>query len=124
MSVFKELLEYKINNPHDRLVKLLKFLDRKAHDTINHCIQQSTAVGYQIIAKFLLEQHGDPHCRLCAYRKEIKSWLILKPGDSVAYRKFYTFLIKFASIMSCQQQNSFDTSDFLVTMMSKLKATR
>ena len=30
---------------------------------------------------------------MAAYRKEIKVWPSLKPGDSSAYPKFYSFLI-------------------------------
>ena len=120
MPVFKEAVEYKINDPCDRFVRFLKFTEGEAKDTIKHCIQQSLAVGYQR-AKLLLEQHyGDPHHILYALRNEIKSWPILKPGVSVAYQKLYNFLIKYESIMLCQQQNFLDTPDVLVTSTLKL----
>ena len=39
-SGFKEFAEYKIDDTHCRLVRLLKFPEEEAKDTIKHCIQQ------------------------------------------------------------------------------------
>ena len=72
MSSFKEATECKIDDPHGRLVHLLKFTYGEAKETIQHCIQQLPEVGYRL-AKTLLEEHyGNPHRILVAYRKEIK----------------------------------------------------
>ena len=40
MSVFKEVVEYKIDDPHGRLVRLLKYTEGEARETLKHCIQQ------------------------------------------------------------------------------------
>ena len=40
MSVFKEVLEYKIGDPQGRLVRLLKYTEGEARETLKHCIQQ------------------------------------------------------------------------------------
>ena len=99
MSVFKEAAEYKIDNPHRRLVQLFQYTKGEARETIKHCIQQPVDTGYDR-AKLLLEQHyGDPHRILVAYKREIKGWPSLT-CDSSAYRKFYNFLINCESIMS------------------------
>ena len=120
MSSFRETVEYKINDPHGRLVRLLKLTDGKAKEIDRLCIQQPSEIGYRL-AKSLLEDHyGNPHRILAAYRKEIKSWTPLKPGNPTAYRKFCNFLIKCDSIMSCQQWNSLDTPDVLCSLVSKL----
>ena len=120
MSGFKEAVEYKIDDPHRRLVRLLKYTEGEARETIKNCIQQPVDIGYDR-AKLLLDQHyGDPHRILAAYRKEIKGWLLLKPGDSSAYWKFYNFLIKCESIMSRQRWNSLSSPDILCTLTSKL----
>ena len=80
MSSFRETVEYKINDPHGRLVRLLKFTDGKAKEIDRHCIQQPSEIGYRL-AKSLLEDHyGNPHRILAAYQKEIKSWTPLKQG--------------------------------------------
>ena len=67
MSVFKKAVEYKIDDPHRRLVRLLKYTEGEARETIKHYIQQPVDIGYDR-AKLLLEQHyGDPHSILAAY---------------------------------------------------------
>ena len=120
MTVFKEAVEYKIDDPHRRLVRLLKYTEGEARETIKHCIQQPVDIGYDR-AKLLLEQHyGDPHRILAAYRKEIKGWPSLKPGDSSANPKFYNFSIKCESIMSRQRWNSLNSPDIICTVTSKL----
>ena len=109
MSSFREVVECKTDDPHGRLVQLLKFTDEEPKETIRHCIQQPSEIRHRL-AKSLLEDHyGNPHQILAAYRKEIKSWTLLKPEDSIAYSKFYNFSIKCGSIMSCQQWNSLHT---------------
>ena len=80
MSSFTEAVERKVDDLHGRLVQLLKFTDGEAKETIRHCIQQPSEIGYRL-AKSLLEDHyGNPRHILAAYRKEIKSWTPLKPG--------------------------------------------
>ena len=109
MSSFREAVECKV-----------EFTDGEAKETIRHCIQKPSDLGYRL-AKSLLEHHyGNPHRILAAYQNEIKSWTPLKPGDSTAYRKFYHFLIKCDSIISRQQWNSLDTPDVLCSLVSKL----
>ena len=90
MSSFKEAVECKIDDPHGRLVHLLKFTDGEAKETIQHCIQQSPEVGYGL-AKTLLEEHyRNPHRILVAYGKEIQSWASLKQEDSSHIGNFTT----------------------------------
>ena len=120
MSLFKEAVEYKIDEPHWRLVQLLKYTEGEARETIKHCIQQPVDIRYDR-AKLLLEQpYGDPRRILAAYRKEIKGWPSLKPGNSSSHWKFHNFLIKCESTMSQQQWNSLNSPDILYTPISKL----
>ena len=91
ISVFREVVEFKIDG---RLVRLLKYNKGEARDSIKHYIQQTPEAGYQK-AKLLLERLGDPHRILLAYRKEMRGWPSLKNGDSAGYRRSYNFLIKF-----------------------------
>ena len=41
ISVFREVMELKIDDPHDRLVRFLKYTEGEIRDTIKHCIQQT-----------------------------------------------------------------------------------
>ena len=98
ISVFREVVELKIDDSHGRLVRLLKNTEGEARDSIKHYIQQTPEAGYQK-AKLLLERLGDPHQILPAYRKEMGGWPSLKNGDSGGYRSSYNFLIKCESII-------------------------
>ena len=89
-----------IHDSNGRFVQILKYTEGEARETIKHCIQQAVDIGYDRTKLLLEQQYGDPHRILAAYRKEIKGWSSLKPGDSSAYLKFYNFLIKCESIMS------------------------
>ena len=71
--MFREVVELKIDDSHGRLVRLLKYTDGEARDSIKHYIQQAPEAGYQK-TKLLLERLGDPHRILIAYMKEIRGW--------------------------------------------------
>ena len=103
MSSFREAVDRKTDDPHGRLFRLLKFADGEAKETIKHCVQQLSEIGYRLTKSLLENHYGNPHRILAAYQKEIRSWTPLEPGNSTAYRKFYSFLIKSDSIMSRQQ---------------------
>ena len=87
------MVELKIDDPHDRLVWLLKYTEGEARDTIKHCVQQTPEAGYQNV-KLLLEKHGDLHLILAAYRKEIRGWPPSpknKPCLNQVKQRFYNF---------------------------------
>ena len=44
MSTFREAVERQIDDPHGRLVRLLKFTDGEVKGTIRHCIQQPSEI--------------------------------------------------------------------------------
>ena len=120
MSTFQEAVEQKIDDPHGRLIRFIKFTEGEAKETIRHCIQQPAETGYKM-AKALLERHyGNPHRIMAAYRREIKTWPPLKPGEAIGYQKFYNFLIKCDCILSNQNWNALDTPDVLCMLISKL----
>ena len=48
LSSFREAVESKIDDPLGRLVQLLKFADGEAKETIRHCIQQPSEIGYRL----------------------------------------------------------------------------
>ena len=103
ISVFREVVELKIDDPHGRLVWLLKYVEGEARDTIKGCIQQTSETGYWK-AKLLWERHygDDPHLILAAYRKEI-GWPSLKSGDSAGTEGFTTSSLSVKA--SCQDSS-------------------
>ena len=52
----------------------------------------SSKEGYETAKQMMHKLYGDPHRVIAAYRKEIKQWPQIKPGDAEAYRKFHNFL--------------------------------
>ena len=64
--------------------------------------------------------YGDPHRVIAAYRKEIKQWPQMKPGDAEAYRKFYNFLLKCENITQMQAWGVLDTPEIMCMLLSKI----
>ena len=82
MSIFKEVIEYRIEAPTARLIRLIEYTDGESRQLIYSCVQQPTCLSYQN-AKMLLEKwYRDTHRMYESYRKEIKNWLPMK------YREF------------------------------------
>ena len=94
MALFKEDVESKLEDPRGRLIRLLKYTSGEAKELINHCIQLPSIEGFKY-AKYLLEKvYGIPQKILASYRKEIKQWPQIRFGDTRAFQKFHTFLLK------------------------------
>ena len=70
------------------------------------------------------DENGDPHKILTAYRQEIKKWPQLKPGDTVAYRKFFCFLIKCESLADETNWSVLNSLELLCMLISKLATSR
>ena len=94
MALFKGFVESKVEDPRERLIRLLKYISGEAKELINHCIQFPSNEGFKY-AKYLLEKvYGNSHKITASYRKEIKQWPQFKFEDASAFQKFYTFLVK------------------------------
>ena len=94
MALFKEDVESKLEDPRGRLIRLLNYTSGEAKELINHCIQLPSNEGFKY-AKYMLEKvYGIPQKILASYRKEIKQWPQIRFGDTRAFQKFHTFLLK------------------------------
>ena len=90
MALFKEAVESKLEDPRERLIRLLKYTSGETKKLINHCIQLSSNECFKY-AEYLLEKvYENPHKILASYRKEIKQWPQIKFGDARAFWKFHT----------------------------------
>ena len=69
---------------------------------VKNCIQFSPKEGYQTAKQMMHKLYRDPHRVIAAYRKEIKQWPQIKPGDAEAYKKFHNFLLKCENITHLQ----------------------
>ena len=113
MALFKEAVESKLEDPRERLIRLLKYTSGETKKLINHCIQLSSNECFKY-AEYLLEKvYENPHKILASYRKEIKQWPQIKFGDARAFWKFHTFLLKCRSMSFNQRWNALDSPDIL-----------
>ena len=48
MSIFKEAVKDRIEDPRGRLIRLIKYMDGEARELIKPCVQQSTHLGYKM----------------------------------------------------------------------------
>ena len=62
MLSLRESVKQKTDDPHGRLIRLLKFTDGEGKETIGHCIQQSSEIQYRIANSLLEDHYGNPHC--------------------------------------------------------------
>ena len=82
MTLFREVVESKIEYPRGGLTILIKYTVRDARDLIKYCIQLPPNEGFTQ-EKYLLEKmYGNSHRILAFYRKEVKDWPPIKFGDS------------------------------------------
>ena len=86
---------------------------------VKNCTQLSPNEGYETTRHMMHKLYGDPHRVIKAYRKEIKKWPQIKPGDAEAYRKFPNVLLKCESITQIQTWNVLDTPEIMCMLLSK-----
>ena len=120
MTLFRQVVESKAEDPRGRLTKLIKYTVGDPRDLIKHCIQLSSNEDFTK-AKYLLEKmYGKPHRILASYKKEVNDWPQIKFGDSIGLRKFHSFLLKCRSVAANQRWNTLNSLDILCMMASKL----
>ena len=125
MTTFEEVVEKKIRDPKGRLTRLIKYTKGEAKELIRHCIQRQADDGYSFAKQLLEKRYNNPHRVLAAYRKELKQWKQINPGDAVGFQRFYSFLIKCSSLVEGQYWNTLDSPENLCQLTSKLPgATR
>ena len=98
MSIFKEVVEDRIEDQAGRLISLIKYTDGGARKLIKSCVKQPTYFGYQKVKMLLEKRHVDPHRIYASYWKEIKNWPPIKYGDGKSHREFFAFLNKCNSL--------------------------
>lgn len=120
ISLFKEIVESKVEDPRGRLVRLIKYTCGEAKELIKNCVNLPSGLGYSNAMKLLYRRYGDPHQLLAAYRREVKEWPQVKAGDAASFRKFFNFLIKCQTASAGMVWNAIDTPDIICMLVSKL----
>ena len=75
LAAFEEVVEKKIDDARGRLTRLIKYNDGEPKEMIKHCIQQPATLD--------IKMH-DIHV-IATYRREIKTWPQLRPGNNAAF---------------------------------------
>ena len=120
MALFKEAVEKNIDDPKERLTRLIKLTRGETNELIHYCIQLPDSIGYKQAISLIEGRYGNSHTIMAAYRKEIKKWPLIKPGDSAVLKKLYGFLIKCQSITADITWNALNTPDTLCSLLAKL----
>ena len=120
MAVFDEAVKKKIQDPCEKLTRLIKYTTEELKEMVENCTQLPPKEGYQTAKQMVHKLYGDPHRVVAAYHKEIKQWPQIKPGDAEAYRKFHNFLLKCENITQLQTWNVLDTHEITCMLLSTL----
>lgn len=120
ISVFKEVVETKIDDPRGRLTRLIKYTSGEARELVRNCINLPPDICYQEAIKLLQNMYGNPYKIIAAYRQEIKNWPTVKPGDAAGFRKFFNFMVRCKSVISDIHWNQLDNPEVMCTLLSKL----
>ena len=120
MTLFREVVESKIEDPCGRLTRLIKDTTGEAKELIQHCIEKPANKGYENAVNLLYRRYGDEHTILAAYKKEVKEWPQIKVGDAAGFQKFYNFLLKCQSMIGGNKWNALDSPDSIRLLLPKL----
>ena len=117
MTLFRELVEKRSEDPRGRLTRLIKYTKGDLKEMIKHCVQPTAADGYDNAKKLLQQNYRNPYIIMSMYRIDIKAWPQLKNGDGGS---FHSFLVKCESITKSREWNPLDTPDVICMLLSKL----
>ncbi len=135
---FKDVVENLVDNPRQRLVRLLKYTEGDAKDLIKHCVHEESTTCYSTAINLLEKEYGNPYTISCAYLEKLKSWPQIKPNDGVALKGLYRFLLRCSSyqkrgnidlnspltIRSIQLSLPVNMQDSWTTRVSKIRKKR
>ena len=116
MTLFREVVESKIEDPHGKLTRLIKYTTGVAKELMKHCIEQPANKWYEYSVNILYRRYQDQHTIFAAYKKEMQQ---IKVGDAAGFWKFYNFLLKCQSIIGGNKWNSLDSPESICMLLSK-----
>ena len=66
MTLLREVVENKIEDPRGRLTHLIKYKTEEAKELIKHCIEQPANKGYENAINLSCKRYGEQHTILAA----------------------------------------------------------
>ena len=82
MSMFKESVEKKIEDPKGRLTQLIRHTRGEAKDLIKNFINDRPEYGYNNAMTILHRQYGNPHTLLSSYKREVRQMGMQQPSGN------------------------------------------
>ena len=122
MSMFRESVEKKIEDPKVRLNWLMQYTRGEAKDLIKNFLKDTPEYKYNNGMAVLHRQYGNIHTLLLSYRWEVRQMVPLKAGDATAFRKLLNFPIKCQTIEVDGldgHYNPLDTPEIICTDLPK-----
>ena len=120
ITLFREVVESKIEDLHGRLTCLIKYPTDEAKELIKHCIEQPANKGYENAINLLYRRYRDQHTILAAYKKQVKEWPQIKVGDVAGCRKHSNFLLQCQSTIGGNKWNILDSPESICMLLSEL----
>ena len=94
MENFKDVVENLVENPKQRLVRLLKYTEGDAKELIKHCVHEDADSCYEEALRLLEKEYGNPLRLSCAYLERLKNWPPIKTNEIGALKCLYRFLLR------------------------------
>ena len=120
MTMFRESVEKKIENPKVRLNWLMQYTRGEAKDLIRNLLNGTREYRYNNGMAIHHRQYGNTHTLLLSYRWELRQMVPLKAGDATVFRKLLNFLIKCQTIEVDGldgHYNPLDTPEIICTVL-------
>ena len=70
ISLFKEIVETKVDDPRGSLTRLIKYTSGEAKELVKNCLYPPASEGYKDTIRMMNERYVDSHKILAAYRKD------------------------------------------------------
>ena len=112
MSMFRESIEKKIEDPKGRLTQLIQHTRGEAKDLIKNFINDRPEYGYNNAMTILHTQYGKPTHFTVIIQKRGET-----DGDATAFGKLFNFLIKSQTVEVDGQYNPLDTPEIICTVL-------
>ena len=108
MSMLRESVKKKIEDPKGRLTQLIQYTRGEAKDLSKNFINERPEYGYSNAMVVLQRQYGNPHALLSSHRTGVRQMVPLKAEDATVFRKLFNFPIKCQTIEADGQYNPLD----------------
>ena len=92
-ATFKDVVENKIHDPRERLIRLLKYTTGDVKESIKHCLYEEDQICFKEAIRILDRDYGDKHILINLYLNKLRKWPKIPLNNPSAYKKLHRFLL-------------------------------